>query len=195
MLHALAKAGAQVLDLEGLAAHHGSVLGSVPGLPQPSQKHFDSQVWQALKGFDPGRTVFVESESRKVGALRVPEALIATMREKGQCIDIVLDESARLRLLLEDSAHFADDAAAFVRLLEGQVELRGRAIVKAWQAMALAGHWPQLFSQLMLQHYDPLYQRSLRSSYPEGADRPTPRQWRQTPSTLGAGRAAQETGP
>ena len=170
LLHALAEAGAQVLDLEGLAVHRGSMLGSVPGQPQPSQKHFDSLVWQALKGFDTGREVFVESESRKIGALRVPESLIATMRDHGQCIDVALDDAARLRLLLEDYAHFADDAAAFGRLLDGMISLRGRDTVKAWQTLAVEGQWPVLFTQLMQQHYDPLYERSLRSSYPQLVD-------------------------
>jgi tRNA 2-selenouridine synthase len=165
LLHALAATGAQVLDLEGLAEHRGSVLGALPGRAQPSQKHFDSRVWLALRGFDPARDVFVESESRKIGALRVPEALITTMRDRGRCIEIVLDEAARLRLLLEDYAHFADDAPGFARLLDGLAVLRGRDTVRAWQALALQGQWPVLFTQLMQQHYDPMYLRSLRSSY------------------------------
>src|SRR3954468_20248094 len=40
LLAALGRAGAQVLDLEGLAQHRGSVLGSLPGAPQPTQKTF-----------------------------------------------------------------------------------------------------------------------------------------------------------
>lgn len=167
LLQALGKAGAQVLDLEGLAAHRGSVLGGLPGTPQPSQKHFDSLVWQTLRGFDAARPVYVESESRKIGALRVPEALVSTMRGRGRCIDIVLDESARVRLLLEDYAHFAADVPAFCRLLDALVELRGRDKVGAWQALAEQGRWSELFVQLMQLHYDPLYQRSLRSSYPQ----------------------------
>jgi tRNA 2-selenouridine synthase len=84
LLHALAQSGAQTLDLEGLARHRGSILGSVPGQPQPSQKRFDTLLWQALHGFDAQRPVFVEGESRKIGALRVPEALIQQLREQGK---------------------------------------------------------------------------------------------------------------
>ena len=111
----LAKAaqGAQVLDLEGLAGHRGSVLGALPGAGQPSQKRFDTLCWQALRGFDPARPVFVESESRRIGALRVPEALIGQLREHGQCIHVELDAQARLRLLLQDYGHFAADAEGF----------------------------------------------------------------------------------
>src|SRR3954462_251566 len=80
LLAALEKAGAQALDLEGLAAHRGSVLGTLPDRPQPSQKWFESQLLQALADLDPGRPVFVEGESRKIGEVQVPSALIERMR-------------------------------------------------------------------------------------------------------------------
>jgi tRNA 2-selenouridine synthase len=165
LLQALAEQGAQVLDLEGLANHRGSLLGAVPGVPQPSQKRFDSLCWQALKAFDPTRPVFVESESRRIGSLRVPEALIARFREQGRCIRIELGADARLQLLLQDYGHFAADAEAFCRQLDGLVELRGRETVLAWQAQARTGHWAEVFDALMRQHYDPLYERSLRTSF------------------------------
>jgi tRNA 2-selenouridine synthase len=69
-----------VLDLEAIARHRGSVLGGLPDEPQPSQKSFESSVWDALRGFDPSRPVFVEAESKRIGALHVPDALIARMR-------------------------------------------------------------------------------------------------------------------
>src|SRR5690606_35778727 len=94
LLHALAAQGAQVLDLEALAAHRSSVLGHIPGQAQPSQKRFDSLVWQALRGFDPAQVVYVESESKKVGNLRVPDALMEAMR-KSPCLDLRLNDSER----------------------------------------------------------------------------------------------------
>ena len=167
LLHALADQGAQTIDLEGLAQHRGSVLGSVPGQAQPSQKRFDTLLWQALKGCDASQPVFVEGESRKIGALRVPEALIEQLRDHGQCVRIDLDGDARLQLLLQEYAHFADDVEGFCKLLEGLVELRGRDTVKAWQAQSREGRWPQVFSALMQAHYDPLYERSIRHNYPQ----------------------------
>ncbi len=167
LLQALRQEGAQVLDLEGLAQHRGSVLGSVPGHEQPSQKHFDSLAWQALKGFDPQHPVFVESESRKIGSLRVPEGLLLTMREQGRCVQIELDMAARTRLLLEDYHHFAGDAEGFCRLLDGLVDLRGRETVRSWQTQARQGQWAEVFASLMERHYDPLYERTLRHSCPQ----------------------------
>jgi tRNA 2-selenouridine synthase len=165
LLHALAAQGAQTLDLEGLAGHRGSVLGAVPGCTQPSQKRFDSLVWQALKSFDPARPVFVEGESRKIGTLRVPEALIEQLREHGHCLRVELDQAERLQLLLQEYGHFAADPEGFCRLLDGLLALRGRNTVVAWQALARSGRWAEVFAALMQAHYDPLYERSFRSSY------------------------------
>jgi tRNA 2-selenouridine synthase len=67
-----AAAGAPGAGPGGLAAHRGSILGDMPGRPQPSQKRFDTLIWHALRGFDPSRPVFVESESARIGRLRVP---------------------------------------------------------------------------------------------------------------------------
>jgi tRNA 2-selenouridine synthase len=173
LLHALAAQGAQVLDLEALASHRGSVLGALPGAPQPSQKRFDSLVWQALRAHDPARPVFVEGESRRIGALRVPEALATQVREHGECLRIEMPDAARLDLLLADYAHFAGDADGLCRQLDALVELRGRETVTRWQALARDGQWRELYAALLAQHYDPLYDRSLRSGYRRLAEAPT----------------------
>ncbi|MDO9293190.1 MAG: tRNA 2-selenouridine(34) synthase MnmH, partial [Hydrogenophaga sp.] len=110
LLQALADQGAQVLDLEALANHRSSVLGHIPGVPQPSQKRFDSLIWDALRRFDPARPVYIESESKKVGNVRVPDALIDAMRAS-PCIDLQLSDGERVALLLEDYDFFVKDSA------------------------------------------------------------------------------------
>jgi tRNA 2-selenouridine synthase len=165
LLHALQAAGAQVLDLEGLACHRGSVLGALPEQPQPSQKRFDTLLWQALRNFDAARPVYVESESRKVGLLHLPDALLAQMREHGTCLDVTLPDEERVALLLEDYGHHARQCERFCRLLDGLVQVRGRAVVQRWQQAARAGQWAGVFADLMHNHYDPLYHRSSHSHY------------------------------
>lgn len=170
LLQTLSDQGAQTLDLEGLARHRGSVLGGLPGQPQPSQKHFDTLVWQALRNFDTARPVFVESESHKIGALRVPEALLHYMHEHGHCLRIEMSEPARVQLLLEEYGFFAEDIERFCRLLNNLVELHGHEVVQGWQAKAREGAWAALFAELMQQHYDPLYQRSLQRNFKQLAE-------------------------
>jgi len=171
LLLALADVGAQVLDLEALAAHRGSLLGALPGQAQPSQKSFESAVWAALSGFDPARPVFVESESKKIGSLQVPEALIRTMRSS-PCLRLEVPLAARVALLIEDYAHFLDDPEAINERLAHLAELRGRETVAAWQALSRQRAWPALVAALLQQHYDPAYLKSLSHNYaPSPADR------------------------
>jgi tRNA 2-selenouridine synthase len=165
LLHALAAEGAQVLDLEGLALHRGSVLGGLPDRPQPSQKRFDTLLWQALQRLDPARPVFVESESRKIGTLLVPEALIDHMHRRGRCISVSLPDAERVRLLLEDYAALTADVDLLCARLQQLVELRGKETVTRWQGYARAGDWQALLAELLTQHYDPLYLRSIGKHY------------------------------
>ena len=76
-----------------------------------------------------------------------------------------MGDDARVQLLLEDYGFFADDPEAFCALLDGLVVLRGRETVARWQALARAGAWGQVFGQMMHEHYDPLYTRSMDRHY------------------------------
>ena len=165
LLQALATEGAQVLDLEALARHRGSILGGLPGQPQPTQKAFDNRLWQALRALDAARPVFVESESKKIGRLQLPDALIERLHQHGQVLRVDMLDDARVQLLLEDYGFFADDPEHFCRLLDGLVALRGKDTVAGWQALARSGAWAEVFAQLMQQHYDPLYNRSIDRHY------------------------------
>ncbi|MDA8127096.1 MAG: tRNA 2-selenouridine(34) synthase MnmH [Betaproteobacteria bacterium] len=164
LLQVLAAEGAQVLDLEGLAAHRGSLLGALPDQAQPTQKNFESAIWFALSRFDPARPVFVESESKKIGALRVPEVLIAAMRA-GACVRLEVPLDARVQLLTEDYAHFLDDPETINRQIGYLAPLRGSETVAAWQALASARAWRELVAALLEQHYDPTYLKSLTKNY------------------------------
>lgn len=165
LLHALAAAGAQVLDLEGLARHRGSVLGGLPDEAQPSQKAFEMALWQALSAFDATRPVFVESESRRIGQLHLPEALIERMRAHGRCVVVDMPDEARVQLLLEEYGFYAQQVERFCEHLAALVELRGKATVAEWQSQARAGQWAPLFADLMARHYDPLYLRSSERNF------------------------------
>jgi tRNA 2-selenouridine synthase len=164
LLQALDAAGAQVLDLEALASHRSSVLGFIPGQPQPSQKHFDTLVWEKLRSFDPAVPVYVESESRKVGNLAVPEALITAMRAS-PCLRLDLPDDERVQLLLEDYDFFTRDTDLFCRRLDALVQLRGREQVQAWQEQVRAGNLEPVVRELLVKHYDPGYATSTERNF------------------------------
>ena len=164
LLQVLRTLGAQVLDLEALANHRGSVLGLVPGSPQPSQKQFESRVWHELRGFDAARPVFVESESKKIGDLRVPLTLIACMR-RAPCLHLELSLDARVALLLEDYDFFVTDSETFCARLDALRALRGNEVVNAWQVAARSGGTARVVRELLTQHYDPIYAQSMQRNY------------------------------
>jgi tRNA 2-selenouridine synthase len=167
LLHELVRQGGQVLDLEGLAVHKGSLLGDVPGQPQPTQKTFDSQVLDRLRRFDPARPVWVEAESKKVGRLLVPEELTAAMR-RASTLHLSAPMAERVRLCREDYAHFAADPRAMVARLQSLKPLVGGEELARWQALADDGRVDELFERLMTQHYDPAYLRSTTREFGPG---------------------------
>lgn len=168
LLHALAAEGAQVLDLEGLARHKGSVLGDVPGVAQPSQKRFETALATQLAGFDLSRPIFVESESRKIGQMAVPTVLLERLRAS-PCIEIVAPPEARLDYLLRDYAYLGDDGEALAAKLARLHGMLANEVLARWLAWARAGELRPLFAELMALHYDPLYARSLGRNY-QGRD-------------------------
>lgn len=164
LLEALGETQAQVLDLEVLAAHRGSVLGELPDEPQPSQKHFETRLWSALSQYDPARPVYVESESKKVGDVRVPEALIERMRGS-RCFRLEADVPTRVALLREDYAHFVGNPDALAEKLELLRPLHGAERIDGWKAHLSRGDWDALVGDLLESHYDPAYRRSLFRNY------------------------------
>ena len=173
-LAALAKGGAQVLDLEGLAAHRGSVLGSLPNAPQPSQKWFESQLLAQLEQFGRSRPVYVEAESKKIGQIQVPEALMARMRGS-RCITLDTNAATRVSLLLDEYRHFLEDRDALNAQLDCLVALHGRERINEWKALAAAGKWREFVERLLVQHYDPAYRRSSMKNYPQLIEAPAVR--------------------
>ena len=165
LLAALAGEGAQTLDLEGLARHRGSLLGDLPDDPQPSQRRFESELLAALEGLDATLPVFVESESRKIGTLQVPEALLAAMRASA-CVRVATPQPLRVALLQEEYAHFLADTDALAARLALLVPLHGHAAVERWNALARAGDFDSLVGELLVRHYDPMYARSIERNFP-----------------------------
>ncbi|NMM27840.1 MAG: tRNA 2-selenouridine(34) synthase MnmH [Glaciimonas sp.] len=164
LLQVLVQQGAQVLDLEQLAEHRGSVLGNLPLQPQPSQKMFESRLWQTLREFNPAQVVYVESESKKVGNVRIPDILIEKMRSS-YCIAVQLSQENRIKLLMEDYAHFVGDPEQLNQQLDCLVRMHGKEKIAHWQLHALSGNMEPLVAELLAEHYDPAYKRSIQRNF------------------------------
>jgi tRNA 2-selenouridine synthase len=164
LLEGLAAEGAQVLDLERLARHRGSLLGEMPGEPQPPQKMFDSLVWKALKGFDPAAPVYIEAESKKIGQLQVPAALLERMRE-GECLRLEVAAPERVRFLIEEYRHFLAEPTALKERLKCLTARYGHAVIGRWLDQVDSGAWQTLVADLLVTHYDPSYLRATTRNY------------------------------
>jgi tRNA 2-selenouridine synthase len=164
LLQALHAAGAQALDLEGLAAHRGSLLGALPGHPQPSQKGFDSALLDTLSHFDPDMPVFAEAEGRRIGSITLPDALLDSLHA-APCVEVRAHREDRIAFLLQDYAHLFDDPAFFKTQLSKLVALHSRERVAHWHRLIDEDARAELFAELIDRHYDPAYGRSSKAHY------------------------------
>ncbi|CAG9264427.1 Selenophosphate-dependent tRNA 2-selenouridine synthase [Burkholderia diffusa] len=172
LLEQLAAEGAQVLDLEALAAHRGSVIGAIPGIGQPTQKYFDSLLLHKLSTFSTTRPVWVEAESKRIGNVQLPLALLETMHSTGTLLQVSAPMTERVRLWREDYGHFESDPDSLVRRLAHLRSLVGGKEFELWQGLARTRKIPELFERLMASHYDPSYARSTKRGYQRLDDAP-----------------------
>ncbi len=169
LLSALKRYGAQVLDMEQIAKHRGSVLGEVLHENQPKQKAFDSQLLAQLKSFDLSRPIFIESESKKIGAVRVPDKLIEKMWAS-PCLRLETPIHLRIALLREDYTHFLHHPELLHTLLFRLKGSHSNAQISHWQSLCETQSWDALITELLEQHYDPAYNKSIYSHYPNYSD-------------------------
>lgn len=165
ILQEIGALGQQILDLEGLAIHRGSVLGNEPNIEQPSQKGFETNLWYAFNQLDPNKIVFVESESKKVGGLHIPDPLMERIRE-GQCIELRSSIATRVSWLLREYRHFLANPQSFKQKLGLLTSRYGKVQISKWHEAIDAGDFESLVEELLVMHYDPSYQSSIVRNFP-----------------------------
>jgi tRNA 2-selenouridine synthase len=164
LLTALADTGHQVLDLEMLARHRGSVLGRLPEQAQPAQKWFDSALLQTLQKFDPDRPVYVEAESSKIGLITLPPALIAAMHA-GTCLLVETPLATRVAGLLADYRHYVENPESLIAHLQSLVQFHGAKQLQHWGSLIHQGDFETMVAELLTLHYDPSYFRATSNHY------------------------------
>jgi len=157
LLHRLAVRGVQVIDLEGLARHRGSLFGAMPG-GQPNQKGFETALALAFSRLDPARAVVVEAESSKVGEARVPPQLWKAMLNAPR-IAVVAGVEARAAYTVGAYDDLVSDGTRLAGVIARLHPTHGAERVAEWQAMATRGSFADLAADLMRSHYDPRYDK------------------------------------
>lgn len=167
ILRQLAKRGIQVLDLENLANHRGSLLGQEwegKLSPQPSQKGFESLLMQALQNFDVSKPVWVEAESNKIGQIYLPPSLWQKMKQ-ASCVEVEFPIAARIEWLLQEYPHLVTHPDILKRKLQHLKSRYGREKIEDWYCLIDAGKWEALVGDLLNYHYDPAYKKSIGQCY------------------------------
>lgn len=154
----------QVLDLEMLAQHRGSVLGKLPGQVQPAQKCFDSMLLQTLNSFDPNRPVYVEAESSKIGNITLAAGLVKAMHASA-CLALETPLAERVAGLLEDYRHLTENPGTLIERLQMLHRFHGAKQLAHWAELIHAGDFAALVSELLVLHYDPSYFRATSQHY------------------------------
>jgi tRNA 2-selenouridine synthase len=159
ILGRLSARGLQVLDLEGLAEHRGSLFGALSGRPQPSQKLFESRLLTALDALDPARPVVAEAESSKIGDRMIPPALWSRLAEAPR-IELNAERAERARYSVAAYRDLIADRPALETAFGRLPVHPSRVRLEGWRAMADAGAFAELAEAVMAMHYDPAYDRS-----------------------------------
>ncbi|MDG1432054.1 MAG: tRNA 2-selenouridine(34) synthase MnmH [Paracoccaceae bacterium] len=158
ILKLLEKSGVQVLDLEGMAAHRGSLFGAVD-VAQPTQKMFEGQLAKALLQMDIQRPVLVEAESNKIGDILIPtsfwKAMIAAPR-----ITIKAPLEARSRYLLRSYSDLTANEALLRERIEKLQFVHSKDQISEWLGNVDEGQYQDLAAGLMSLHYDPRYAKN-----------------------------------
>lgn len=168
ILHRLAARGTQVLDLEGLAHHRGSLFGAMPG-GQPSQKAFESALAGAMASLEPSRIVVIEAESSKVGNCRLPPGLWKAMASAPR-LEVVAPVPARARYLVTAYADLVENPARLSSVIDRLRPAHSAPQIAAWHEMVASGSYEALAASLMAEHYDSRYNRH-RARLEHGVER------------------------
>ncbi|HCC21523.1 MAG TPA: tRNA 2-selenouridine(34) synthase MnmH [Verrucomicrobiales bacterium] len=171
LLHTLRDHGAQIIDLEGLANHKGSVLGLEPHACQPSQKHFETLLWQAVNELNPNQPIFAEAESNRIGSLHCPPALWQKLG-RSTVIEIQMPLTQRAHFLLDDYPYFTVKPQHLKGLLEKLIKLRGNKKIAQWHEQIDNANWMAFVESILNDHYDLVYRSAgdEQSNYPPPSD-------------------------
>ncbi|WBU56972.1 tRNA 2-selenouridine(34) synthase MnmH [Paracoccus sediminicola] len=163
ILHRLAARGHQMIDLEGLAHHRGSLFGAMG--QQPSQKMFEGRLAAQLEALDPARPVLVEAESSRIGELSLPKSVWAGLTAAPR-ISLRVPLEARAAFSARDYRDVTEQPARLHQILDRLRPVHSAERIAQWTELAQTRQWRELAETLIQHHYDPRYEKH-RARYAE----------------------------
>jgi tRNA 2-selenouridine synthase len=157
VLRALRTTGEQVLDLEALANHKGSVFGGLFMPPQPTTEQFQNELFEELVQLNPSKRIWVEDESLAVGRIFLPVDFWTQMTQS-PLVTMEVDKDVRIRRLVNE--YGAADPETFLSIMEKITKKLGGQNFKMARDHLLRGDMAATIDCL-LAYYDRTYRESL----------------------------------
>ena len=157
LLQALRGIGEQVIDLEALACHRGSVFGAMPGQRQPTVEQFENDLFQHWCGLDPSKPVWIEGESQAIGDISIPQAVWRQMSQ-APMIHVDAERDARIGFLIDQYGDFSpSELVAATRRLKKRL---GGVRLQLALAAIEQSDW-RAFGSILLEYYDKYYAKAV----------------------------------
>ena len=156
ILHSIRDQGAQILDLEGLARHKGSLLGAIPNLKQPSQKFFESLLFYEINKLNLKKNIFIEAESSKVGNVHIPKSIWSNMILSKR-IEVVADVNTRAKFLIDDYHYMCKNPILIKPMIKGLKSRLSNNLIDSWEKLIDEKKWFELTKSFLENHYDSSY--------------------------------------
>ena len=156
ILKSIENEGGQILDLEGLANHKGSLLGKIPDLIQPSQKFFESLIFNKIQNLNLKDKIYVEAESSKIGNIHIPKSIWKKMI-KSPRIEISANIELRAKFLVSDYDYMCNDPTLINPIIKGLKNRLSKELFDEWTNLIDRKKWFDLTKSFLENHYDPSY--------------------------------------
>ncbi len=166
LLHEINNMGGQTIDLEKIANHKGSLLGKNINKPQPSQKFFESKLFNELNKLNYNKKIFLEAESSKIGNLHIPKSIWKIMLDAKK-INIEAKLEKRIDFLVSDYKYVQTQSNFFLPLLDGLKNRIDKKIINTWKNHINNQEWKLLTKSLLENHYDPAYNANYKKKNQE----------------------------
>ena len=156
ILKSIENEGGQILDLEGLANHKGSLLGKIPDLIQPSQKFFESLIFNKIQNLNLKDKIYIEAESSKIGNIHIPKSIWKKMI-KSPRIEISANVELRAKFLVSDYDYMCNNPTLINPIIKGLKNRLSKELFDEWTNLIDRKKWFDLTKSFLENHYDPSY--------------------------------------
>ena len=149
----------QVLDLEGIANHKGSILGDIPKFKQPNQKMFETKLFEKLESLNRKKKIWVEAESIKIGKLNIPSKLWKKMDE-GISVKLKSTVDERVKFILKDYKYFTKEPELMSNAMLVLKKIIKKDDYRVIEENLKNGDYMNFVKSLINHHYDKAYKKT-----------------------------------